>query len=197
MNSELQQPSVSPSNIRLNLVVSLTTLLTTAVLLTLMGQVLWCQCGSWSPWSWDIWSEHNSQHLVDPYFFSHVLHGLLFYGGLHLCCGSRSPAWRFQAALIIEAGWELLENSPIVISRYREATIALDYFGDSVANSMFDILACALGFRLAARLTVRQSVALFLLTEIIMTLTIRDCLLLNILMLLSPIDAVKTWQMGS
>lgn len=171
-------------------------MLLTAGTLKLMGQVSWCRCGSWSPWSWDIWSSHNSQHLIDPYFFSHVLHGLLFYGALHLCCQAWSLRWRFQAAIVMEAGWELLENSPVIINRYREATIAQDYFGDSIANSMFDILACALGFVLAAKLTVRQSIALFVLTEVAMTLTIRDSLLLNILMLLWPLDAVKEWQMG-
>lgn len=169
-------------------------LLLTAVTLALMGRIVWCQCGGWIPWSWDIWTSHNSQHLIDPYFFSHVLHGVAFYYGLHLCWTTATVVQRFHVAIVIEAAWELLENSPLIINRYRTVTMSLDYFGDSIANSMSDILACSLGFALALKLEARYSIALFVLTEVVMTLAIRDCLLLNIVMLLCPIDAIRDWQ---
>lgn len=171
-------------------------LLMTAGALRSLGRVFWCKCGGWSPWSWDIWSTHNSQHLIDPYFFSHVLHGFVFYCALHVCWKSAPLVWRFHAAMLIEAGWEILENSPIIINRYREATISLDYFGDSIANSMFDIVACALGFLLASRLKLSHSVAVFVMTELIMALVIKDSLILNVLMLVWPIDAIREWQMA-
>jgi len=103
---------------------------------------------------------------------------------------------RFLVTVLLEAGWEILENSPIIINRYREAAISLDYFGDSIASSLFDIIACVLGFMLATRLKLWQSIAFVLATEVILLLTIRDCLTLNILMLLCPVDAVKQWQMN-
>jgi len=162
--------------------------------LRLLERIYWCKCGGWSPWSWDIWSTHNSQHLIDPYFFSHVLHGFIFYGALHLVWPSSPTTWRFHIALLIEAGWELLENSPIIIEKYRENTIAQDYLGDSIANSTFDMLACSLGFYLASRLKPVYSLALIVATEVIMTLMIRDCLLLNVLMLLWPIESIGDWQ---
>lgn len=97
------------------------------------------------PWFWGIGTRHNSQHLIDPYFFSHVLHGVAFYYGLHLCWTTATGVQRFHAAIMIEAIWELLENSPLIINRYRTVTISLDYFGDSIANSMFGVLAALLG----------------------------------------------------
>lgn len=170
--------------------------LVTLLSLKAMGRVFWCQCGTWNPWSWDIWSQHNSQHLVDPYFFTHVLHGVILYGVLHWLWESGSMPQRFLATVILEAAWEILENSPLIINRYREATISLDYFGDSIANSLFDIIACAMGFVLASRLAVWQSVTFALVNEVILLIAIRDCLALNVLMLIWPIDAVKAWQMG-
>ena len=170
--------------------------LATAGVLHQAGRVLWCACGHAVPWSWDIWSPHNSQHLLDPYFFSHVLHGLLFYAALHLVVRVLSPADRFCIAVVLESAWEILENSPVIIDRYRDNTIALGYTGDSIANSITDIAACAIGFLLAWRFPVRRAVALFAVTETVMALTIRDNLLLNILMLIWPLDAVKQWQTG-
>lgn len=110
------------------------------VVMASMGRRWWCACGSWSPASWDIWSSHNSQHLVDPYFFSHFLHGIIFFGFLQIVAGRAAMATRVMLAMAIEVGWELLENSPLIINRYREATISLDYFGDSIANSLVDDL---------------------------------------------------------
>jgi hypothetical protein len=165
-----------------------------AVVLRSMGRVWWCGCGSWSPVSWDIWSRHNSQHLVDPYTFTHVQHGLVFYAMLRLVVGERWLAWRAVGAVLIEAAWEVLENTPMVIERYREATVSLDYYGDSVLNSVADLGACAVGFLLASRLPTRVAVAGFVLTEVVLMLWIRDSLLLNVLMLLWPIGAIREWQ---
>ncbi len=167
-----------------------------AIILYLMGQPLWCKCGGLSPWSWDIWSSHNSQHLVDPYFFTHVLHGVVFCGLLYWLPGRVSEASRFLTAVVLEAGWEILENSPTIIERYRAATISKDYFGDSIMNSAGDLIACIVGYLLARRLGFRNSIVFFLLTELILLLTIRDSLLLNVLMLVWPVEAIKWWQMG-
>ena len=167
-----------------------------AVILKAMGQPIWCKCGSWIPWSWDIWSSHNSQHLVDPYFFTHVLHGVVLCGLLYWLPRRVSESSRFLTAVILEAGWEILENSPAIIERYRAATISKDYFGDSIINSGGDLIACIVGYLLARQLGFRRSIVFFLLTEVCLLLTIRDSLLLNVLMLVWPIEAIKRWQMG-
>ena len=167
-----------------------------ALVLHLMGRRLWCSCGSLSPWSWDIWSSHNSQHLIDPYTFTHVLHGMLYYALLRLLLRSRWPPLRALLAVMIEVGWEIGENTNAVIAAYREATIALNYYGDSIANSMSDVLAFALGYTVAIRLPVWASVVAFVAVEAALLLTIRDSLILNIVMLLHPFSAIKAWQMG-
>ena len=174
----------------------------TGIVLYLMGRVFWCGCGSAVPWAWDINSQHNSQHLIDPYFFTHILHGLMFYVPLYwlsrhrACVTVLTPQGRFWGAVLIEAAWEIMENSPVVIDRYRSVTISLGYYGDSIANSLIDILACAAGYWLTTRLKVWQSLVLFFGTELILAIIIRDGLLLNILMLLVPVDAVLEWQQG-
>jgi hypothetical protein len=171
-----------------------------AVVLRVLGQVWWCKCASWVPWSFDIWSNHNSQHLIDPYSFTHVLHGLVFYavlaGLLRLRVAPKKLAWRAVIAVVFEAAWEILENTPLVIDRYREATISLDYHGDSIANSVSDVGCCLLGFALAARLPVRASIGSFVATELILLAWIRDSLVLNVIMLVWPIEAIRTWQGG-
>jgi hypothetical protein len=167
-----------------------------ALVLHLMGRRLWCSCGSPSPWAWDIWSSHNSQHLVDPYTFTHVLHGALYYAILRLLLGSRWPPLRALLAVTIEVGWEVGENTNAVIAAYREATIALNYYGDSIGNSVGDVIAFALGYTGAMRLPVWASVVAFVMVEAALLLTIRDGLILNIVMLLHPFPAIKTWQMG-
>jgi len=165
-----------------------------AVTLRLMGQPLWCKCGGWSLCSWNIWSSHNSQHLIDPYTPSHVLHGVLFCGLLFWLPRS-VPGWaRFLAAIVLEAGWEILENSPFIIERYRTTTIAKDYIGDSVANSVSDILACAAGYAIAFRLRTFRSLMFAAATELILLVCIRDCLTLNVLMLVYPMEAIRQWQ---
>lgn len=171
-------------------------------LLSMMGRTWWCNCGSAVPWSWDIWTEHNSQHLLDPYFFSHVLHGVIFYWGLIWISShwfgkpgiAIGPQVRLTLAIAIEAAWEIFENSPLIINRYREATMALGYTGDSIANSISDVLACALGYFVASKLNWKFSVLILIVFELGMLLTIRDSLLLNIIMLVYPIELIKQWQ---
>lgn len=167
-----------------------------ALALHRMGRRLWCSCGSLSPWSWDIWSPHNSQHVLDPYTFTHVLHGALYYAVLRLLLGSRWPPLRALVAVMVEVGWEVAENTNTVIEAYRESTISLNYYGDSIMNSVGDVIAFALGYTAAMRLPVWLSVLAFLTVEAALLLTIRDSLLLNIVMLLHPVPAIKLWQMG-
>ena len=167
-----------------------------AIVLRINGRVWWCKCGSWVPWSWQVNSRHNSQHLVDAYSFTHVLHGLIFYGLLHLVARRLSVGWRFAIAACVEALWEMVENSSFVIERYRAATISLDYYGDSIANSCSDIACCLLGFWIASKIPAWASFAMFVAIELILAATIRDNLTMNIIMLLYPIDALRRWQQG-
>lgn len=147
-------------------------------------------------WEGNIWSSGCSQRVADAYSFSHIIHGMAFYGLLWLTARRLSVPWRFFIAVLIETAWEILENSPLIIDRYREATMALGYTGDSILNSVSDILMMALGFYLALRLPVWLTLTLIAIMEIGCLLWIRDNLTLNILMLTWPIDAIKEWQMG-
>ncbi len=172
-------------------------LLTAAATLRAEGRRWWCACGRPWPWSGDIWTRHNSQHLLDPYSFTHLSHGLIFFMVLSLRPFRRiAPLWRLAIAVAIEAAWEIIENSPAVIDRYRHATMALGYQGDSLANSLGDIACCLLGYLLARRLGLRASLLLLLAIELILLLWIRDNLTLNVLMLLHPIHALQHWQLA-
>ncbi|HEY4311849.1 MAG TPA: DUF2585 family protein [Pirellulales bacterium] len=157
----------------------------------------WCACGQPFLWSGQVQSSHNSQHLFDPYSFTHMLHGVVFFWVLALCLPRLSVPWRFVGAVTIETLWELLENSNMVIERYRTATMALGYEGDSIGNSFGDVLSCSLGFFLALRLGAWGSLALFLATELTLVLWIRDSLILSTLMLIHPLESLKNWQQGS
>ena len=159
------------------------------------ARIVWCACGRLNPWDGDIWSSHNSQHLFDPYSFTHVLHGVLL-GWLIVWALPRVPLiWQVCIAVFAEALWEVFENSRFVIQRYREATIGLGYEGDSIINSLGDILCCTLGFLLARYLGFWRSLALFAAIELVLLFTVRDNLTLNVLMLIHPIEAIKAWQM--
>ena len=160
------------------------------------GRRWWCTCGEPNLWSGDPQSSHSSQHLFDPYSFTHVLHGILICGILAWAWPRLSWAWGLWGTTSLEALWELLENSQFVIRRYRTATIALGYEGDSIANSMGDVLVCALGFALARKIGLRWSVVMVVVTELILLVWIRDNLLLNIVMLVWPMEAIKNWQVG-
>ncbi len=168
----------------------------TAYQLHNQGRLWICSCGQILLWAGDIWSSDNSQHLFDPYSFTHVLHGFLFFGLLAWSIPRLSPLWRLWLAVSIEAVWEIIENSEFIIQRYREATLALGYEGDTVVNSLSDILLCGLGFMLARQLGFRRSLILFVAAELVLLIWIRDSLILNIVMLIYPIEAVKVWQMG-
>ena len=161
-----------------------------------MGRLPFGPDGRMGLWEGNIWSSAQSQRFADPYTLSHTIHGMLFYAILWLLARRAPVEKRFIGALVMEAAWEVLENSPIIINRYREATIALGYVGDSVFNSVSDILFAALGFLFAWRVRPWVTVAVILVMEIGTALWVRDNLALNIVMLLHPIDAIKDWQMA-
>jgi hypothetical protein len=164
------------------------------VTLKMQGRGWWCSAGDASLWSWKVWSQHNSQHVIDAYSFTHVLHGILEFWLIGLILWKLPMAWRLVLAIFIESTWEVVENTNYVINRYREATISLDYFGDSIVNSLSDIACCGLGFVIAHRLRLWRSLAVFAVTEAVLLLTIRDSLIINIIMLIYPVEAIKQWQ---
>jgi hypothetical protein len=168
----------------------------TAVLMRLEGRLWLCACGRLLPWVGDAWSADTSQHLFDPYSFTHVLHGFAFCGLLALLVPLVEWHWRLVLAVVLEAAWEVIENTDFVINRYREATAALGYNGDTVVNSLGDVVACALGFLLARRLGALKTLLVFALTEVVLLLWIRDSLLLNILLLVYPSKSLRAWQAG-
>ncbi len=166
----------------------------TASVLSSQGRLWWCSCDYLLVWSGDPWSSDNSQHLLDPYSFTHLLHGFLLCGLLALIVPWLSAVWRLWLAVSIEAVWEVVENSEFVIQRYREETAALGYQGDTIVNSLADILLCGVGFVLARRLGFRLTATLFVVTEVALAVWIRDNLSLNVLMLIYPMETVKEWQ---
>ena len=161
-----------------------------------IGRPAICTCGTVKLWVGTVNGPDNSQHLADWYTPSHIIHGFLFYFLGWQFLRRNPPGDRLIAAMLIEASWEILENTNWVIDRYREATMALGYTGDSVINSLADILWMILGFGLARRLPVWATVAVALGFELLTLIVIRDNLALNVLMLVAPVEAVATWQAG-
>lgn len=173
-----------------------------AVLALTGGIELWMGRSPFGPdgrfgwWDGNIWSSENSQRLADPYSFSHVVHGMLFYAALWLVARKLPVRHRLMIALLVEAGWEILENSPLIINRYREATIALGYVGDSVMNSLSDILMMVIGFLFAWRARPWVTVTAIIVMEAGCAWWVRDNLTLNVIMLIHPVEAIKHWQLA-
>lgn len=184
------------SRARTDFFIGASILIITAMTLLAMGRTLTYKYGPIRLWSGDIKSDQNSQQIADPYTFTHVIHGVGFYALLRLVPAPLTLGTRVIAALSAESAWEVFENSDLVINRYRTATLSLDYYGDSVINSVFDIFVAMLGFFFAARFPVRTSILLVVVIEVSLALLIRDNLFLNIFLLLFPVPAIQNWQLG-
>jgi hypothetical protein len=194
---EIQNRTTSGETSRLTIIVTAVVPVAMTLILWAQGRIWWCKTGDAAIYIREAWgSSHTSQHLLDPYTFTHLLHGVAFFWITHLLFSRLTVGWRFFIATIAEAAWEILENSSFIIEKYRENTASLDYFGDSIFNSIGDLGASAAGFWIAYKIGRWPSLLLFVITELSLLFFIRDSLLVNIIMLIYPIDALKQWQMG-
>ena len=170
-------------------------LLVVVVLLRAEGRMFICTCGHFAIWTSDTCSSNTSQQLLDPYSFTHVLHGFLFFWLIALLFRRMNSSWQICLALLLEGAWELFENTRFVIDKYRTETAALGYQGDTIVNSLGDLMCALVGFTIARQLGLRRSLIVFVLVEVVLIVWIRDSLLLQILMLVRPVEAIKLWQM--
>jgi hypothetical protein len=170
-------------------------LLALIVLLRAEGRRFLCAYGHFAVWVGDWCSSNTSQQLLDPYSLTHVLHGFLFFWLIALLFKRMPRAWQFLLALLLESAWEVFENTSFVINKYRTETAALGYQGDTIVNSLGDLACALIGFVVARRLGVRRSLIVFVLIEVILSVWIHDSLLLQIMMLVRPVEAIKLWQM--
>jgi hypothetical protein len=178
-----------------SLAISAGIIIVTALALLLMGRFLICRCGIVALWNGDIWSNQNSQQFTDPYTFTHISHGIAFFGLMWLIARTWRVESRMIGAVALESAWEIIENTDFSIQRYRDVTISLDYYGDSVINAAGDIAAMMLGFWIASRLPPKAAVLTVVVLETVLLITVRDNLVLNIVMLFVPAEGIRQWQM--
>jgi hypothetical protein len=169
-------------------------LLAMIVLLRAEGRMFLCACGQFAVWVSDWCSSNTSQQVLDPYSLTHLLHGFLFFWLIALAVRRMPRGWQVLLAMLLESAWEVFENTSFVINKYRTETAALGYQGDTIVNSLGDLACALIGFLIARQLGVRRSLIVFVLVEVVLILWIHDSLLLQILMLVRPIEAVKLWQ---
>ncbi len=189
---------MTTTNDRRKVVVSVATVLVLLTLILLLrgeGRRFLCACGYFAVWVSDWCSSTTSQQFLDPYSLTHVLHGFLFFWLMALLFKRMPRAWQFFLALLLESAWEIFENTSFVINKYRTETAALGYQGDTIVNSLGDLACALIGFVIARQLGVRRSLIVFVVIEAILIFWIHDSLLLQILMLIRPVEAIKLWQM--
>ncbi len=195
MNQSRVVPSRRSVNVVLPVVVLVVLVPLMALALRAEGRLFLCACGVFEVWVGDTCSSSNSQQLFDPYSFTHVLHGVLLFWLVSLVARNSSWTWQLTLASILEALWEVLENTDFIIDRYRAQTAALGYTGDTVINSIGDLFCAVVGFLIARRVGWARSLIVFLVFELVLFIWIRDSLLLQILMLVYPVNGIKLWQM--